>query len=95
MDGLTLVVMIGLGGVAALVSFVLARDSDIWAVSLFAVVVGIAVALFVAVTGTMAMDRSLSLGLDTIVALALRALPAVSLGALIGVIWARRFRREA
>jgi hypothetical protein len=94
LDGLTIVIMIGLGGIAALVAFVLARDSDAMAVSLFAVVVGTAVALFVAVAGTMAIDRSLALGLATIVDLARQSLPAAGIGALIGAIWARRFRRE-
>jgi hypothetical protein len=95
LDGLTIVIMIGLGGIAALVSFVLARDSDDWAVSVFAVAVGTAVAVFVAVAGTMAIDRSVSLDLTTIVDLARQSLPATGLGALIGAIWARRFRREA
>jgi hypothetical protein len=94
LDGLTIVIMIALGGVAALVAFVLARDSDAMAVSLFAVLVGTAVALFVAVAGTMAIDRSLALGLATIVDLARQSLPAAGIGALIGAIWARRFRRE-
>jgi hypothetical protein len=94
LDGLTIVIMIGLGGVAALVAFVLARDSDAMTVTLFAMLVGTAVALFVAVAGAMAIDRSLALGLATIVDLSRQTLPAAGIGALIGAIWARRFRRE-
>lgn len=93
MGGLDIVVFIGIGAVAALVAFMVARDKAGALVVLIAAVSGIVVALLVSVIGTMALNRALELSLNQALQLGRLHLPATVIGSAVGIWWARQYRR--
>jgi hypothetical protein len=87
-----IVLFIAIAGIAALVSFMVARDKAGWLVVALAAIIGIAVGLVVSVIGTFAVNRSLAI--DAAAAAALLRLygPATLVGAVAGIWWARQYR---
>lgn len=92
MAGLDIVLFIAIAGVAALVSFMVARDKAGWAVAALALAIGVAVGLMVSVIGTFAVNRSLAIGGGEVAALVRLYGPAALVGAAAGIWWAREFR---
>lgn len=92
MAGLEIVLFIAIAGVAALVSFMVARDKAGPLVVMLAAAIGIAVGVIVAVIGTFAVNRSLTIDVAAAAALAQLYGPAAIVGAAAGIWWARQFR---